>query len=76
MAAAICNVSGYIGTVINPAGTSGPFTREYTDNWGGGASGWSKSNVSMDLSKASPLFANDTDTLNPDSVTVQFVIKY
>ena len=74
--AKICNITGVIGTVIYGPGTSSPFTRTYHDNWGGGNEGLNKSDVRMDLSKASSLFTNDTDTLNPDSILYKFVIKY
>ena len=74
--AKICNVTGYIGVVIDPAGTSGPFRREYHDSYAGSSAGWTKSGAHMDLSQATSLFTNDTDSVNPESVTCKFAIKY
>lgn len=54
----------------------------YTDNKTTAYGGNTMSNanaityIALDASRSSSLYTNDTDTLNPDSLTCKFVIKY
>lgn len=63
-------------TPINYSGAL--YTDSVTTSYGG--STMSNANainyVALDASRSSSLYTNDTDTLNPDSLTCKFAIKY
>lgn len=74
--ARICNIVGTLGIVFEGTTDNGPFTFQYRDSYGEGTSGWGKEVARMDLSKSSPVYTNETDSVNPISESCKFLIKY
>ena len=76
--AKICNITGFLSD-INAGSTNscgGAFSSQSVHAFKYNTTPLRASSWSFDASRVSSIYSNDTNTLNPDSVTCRFFIHY
>lgn len=60
---------------MEPNALTGCFYGEWHDSWGGGSSGYTKSNLFIDASRQSSVYGS-SNTVTPLSLTTHWFIKH
>ena len=76
--AKICNITGYLNDINagSPTSCGGVFKNRSEGTFKYNTTPARASSWSFDASRMSSIYSNNTDTLNPDSVTCRFFIRY